>query len=132
MKIPLIFVALTLAMIVSCSADYNYKTMQQVGVPGKDILATWKLNPGSEESRVRLKVGDSERIVLQCYSTNVTSIFFKGDSLIIRGTRLWTPYPTTKPFSKFVYGFHIILDSAATNNEWNKIYQPEFYDPNKK
>lgn len=57
----------------------------------------------------------------------ITNIGLKDDTIVVK---MFKPGNSVLySYKPVVDGWHIKIDSSATGNEYDRIYQPEFYKP---
>lgn len=97
----------------------------------KDARITWYFRSlGNRRDYVEVTRGSQHEIVMDCIGMRITDINIVNDSLVIKMHEL--AESDIYKFKDNGLGIPVRIDPWATQNEFNKVYNPKFYKPGEK
>ena len=116
----------------ACLASCSDKKIIKKEIKTKDVNIVWynKSYISNIRSIVEVSSNGINDIAVDCSDLLITDINL--DSNIITIMMYKPKNSVIYSYKPFAAGYAIKIDSSASENEYDKIYQPEFYDPTKK
>lgn len=117
-----------LACLVSCNEPENVR--KELIYHGMQISWYYKSFITSTRAYVQVKTKNNSYSLIECNEQIITDINLVSDTIFIK---MFKPsHGGIYIVTSYYVGLFVKIDSTATVNEYNKIYQPEFYRPEKK
>lgn len=121
-------VVLFSSLLWACNDNY----FPEKEIQYKDVRVSWYWKALGDNRRdfVEVSKGSQHEIVMNCRGMMLTDISIVNDSIVIKMHELNERAIYASKDNAF--GIPIRIDPWATQNEFNKIYNPKFYKPGEK
>jgi hypothetical protein len=110
----------------------NHKKLIKKEIKTADVTIRWYKESYISNIRTFIEVSKNKTtdIAINCNNLLVTDISIENKMITVK---MYKPENNIiYSFKPFIAGYTIKIDSSASENEYNKVYQPEYYKPDKK